>query len=124
MGLIALDHVNILTPNLERMTAWYCDVLGLVKGDRPQFRIPGAWLYIGDTPAVHLVDVADAPANEGPAIEHFAIRATGLSAFKARLDAHGVAYTVDPIPAIEMVQVNVRDCDGNHIHVDFPAAEA
>ena len=43
--------------------AWYRDILGLRTGPRPDFPIPGAWLYAEDTAMVHLVAVSEIPAD-------------------------------------------------------------
>ena len=51
---LALDHVNIRTRRLSVLRAFYTDVLGLKDGPRPPFGHPGAWLYAGDHPIVHL----------------------------------------------------------------------
>lgn len=124
MPLERLDHVNLRTAHLEEMIAWYGRVLDLHPGPRPDFPFGGAWLYIGDRPAIHLVEVAEPPAAVAPRIEHFAIAATGLRELLARLEAEGVEHSLDPVPGLPVVQVNLHDCDGNHIHIDFPAIEA
>ena len=36
-----LDHFNIRTRNLAETVRFYEDVLGLEKGARPEFRLPG-----------------------------------------------------------------------------------
>ncbi|WP_371933297.1 VOC family protein [Ruegeria discodermiae] len=56
MPIRRLDHVNVVTSNLEEMVAWYETVLGLRSGPRPDFSFGGAWLCAGDAPIVHLVD--------------------------------------------------------------------
>ena len=124
MQLNKLDHVNIRTANLENMVAWYCDVLGMENGKRPPFPFPGAWLYAGDQAAVHLVGVEDAPQSVEPGIEHFAMSATGLKTFIERLEASETEYRAVRVPGINILQINVFDCDGNHIHIDFTAEEA
>lgn len=63
--LTAFDHVNICTRNLDRMIAWYGDILGLRPGARPPFAFEGAWLYIGDSAVVHLVQVDTDPRSGG-----------------------------------------------------------
>ncbi len=123
MKLKRLDHVNIRTARLDVQIAWYAAVLGLTSGPRPPFGFRGAWMYLGDAPIVHLVEVADEPRSVEPKIEHFAISAEGLPAFLERLEANDVTYSVDPVPEFPIVQVNLRDPDGNHIHVDFAAEE-
>lgn len=120
MTLTAFDHVNVRTTNLEDMVEWYGEVLGLHPGKRPNFNFPGAWLYLNDAAVVHLVGVSDGPVAGGnPSLEHFAFKATGLDEFVGKLRRMGVAHTVDPVPGLPIVQVNLRDIDGNHIHVDF-----
>ena len=126
MKLSSLDHVNVRTRNLEKMTAWYQQILGLTLGERPSFSFPGAWLYIDDKPIVHLVGVdRSLPAHQDDLrLEHFAISASGLSDFLARLKSKNVNYRLSKVPDFPIVQVNVWDPDGNHIHIDFPAEEA
>lgn len=120
MPLTAFDHVNILTQNLATMQGWYTQVLGLHAGPRPAFDIPGAWLYLGDTPVVHLVEVGSAPTGyDGVRMEHVAFRATGYRIFLDTLSRHGIEPRLGHVPDTEVVQVNIEDPDGNHIHVDF-----
>ncbi len=119
------DHVNVRTANLEAMTRWYGEVLGMTPGPRPDFGFPGAWLYLGEAALVHLVGVAVTPAPQGDLrLEHAAFRARDLKGFLERLDRIGQAYEFGRPPGFPIVQVNVRDPDGNHLHVDFPSAEA
>lgn len=122
--LTAFDHVNIRTNNLDAMIAFYSEVLGLRLGDRPAFPFPGAWMYLGDVAHVHLVGL-DAPQKSGGdiALEHFAFRAKGLTEFTKRLSANGVAFSTSDVPNASIRQVNFRDPDGNHIHVDFDMSE-
>lgn len=123
MPLTAFDHVNIRTSQLDVMIAFYGDVLGLLPGWRPDFDAGGAWLYLGEQPFVHLVETPGQPrARDDAALEHFSFRAEGLTQFKDTLDARQIAYSVDPVPGLTLVQVNFRDPDGNHIHVDFDTA--
>jgi len=119
MQLVAFDHVNILTGNLDEMVLWYDRVLGLKSGDRPDFATGGAWLYLGDHPYVHLVVKPDLPKSVAPQIEHFAFTADGMAEFLARLDQMGIASRLAEVPGTGITQVNVSDPDGNHIHIDF-----
>ena len=120
-----LEHVNLRTANLDTMIDWYGRVLGMKPGWRPPFRFPGAWLYCGDQPAVHLVGVPEHPKPEGALrLEHFAFSATGLDDFIKRMEAEKVAYDPIRVPGSNELQINVHDPDGNHIHIDFSAEEA
>ena len=119
MQLNRLDHVNVKTANLEQMIKWYEDVLGMTSGARPPFPFPGAWMYAGEHPVVHLVGVDTQPAGHDPKLEHFALSATGYASFLENLDSRNVDYKVVKVPGIDITQVNVFDFDGNHIHIDF-----
>ena len=123
MQIGKLDHVNVRTPNVAAMTAWYEAVLGMRSGKRPPFPFPGAWLYTGDHAAVHLVGVEARPENRDPQVEHFAFQASGLKDFLERLQVRKIAHEVRKVPGFGIVQVNVWDPDGNHIHIDFSPEE-
>lgn len=121
--LQAFDHVNVRTAKLDAMVAWYADVLGMHTGRRPDFGFPGAWLYLGDQALVHLVGVTAEPQSIDPRVEHFALRATGLAAFLAKMEDKGVPVKLAEVPGFGILQVNIHDPDGNHIHIDFDASE-
>ncbi|WP_170387592.1 VOC family protein [Ruegeria atlantica] len=126
MRIERLDHVNIVTTRLPDMVAWYAEVLGLKPGARPDFPFPGAWLYAGDDAVVHLVGQEGTP-NVGSEVklklEHFALSATGLSAFEEKLISCQIQYRKTDVQGAGKVQIHVADPDGNHIHIDFEETE-
>jgi catechol 2,3-dioxygenase-like lactoylglutathione lyase family enzyme len=123
MALQWLDHVNIRTTRLTEMVAFYRDLLGLAEGFRPAFGFPGAWLYLGDRAVVHLVAQERRPVAEDPGIEHLALNGTGLEELRARIRAAGVEHWLNPIPDAGIVQLHLRDPDGNHVELGFPLDE-
>ena len=127
MPLNALDHVNIRTARVAVLRAFYEDVLGMRAGPRPPFSFGGAWLYCGDRPVVHLVEVAAGeaapPPPAAPGISHFAFTATGLGELVGRLRAAGVAHRLGSVPGSGVQQVMLEDPDGNALHVDFAPDE-
>ena len=124
MPIQSFDHVNIRTANLSAMIDWYDDILGFPTGPRPDFPFNGAWLYMGDLAVIHLVELSEPPLVGGNvSLEHFAFRATDMAAIRSHLDDRGVAYTIDPVPGFPVVQINLHDPDGNHIHIDFESSE-
>ena len=126
MQIQRLDHVNLRTTQLDKMIAWYSDILGLRQGERPDFGFPGAWMYAGDTAVVHLVGI-DGAAGVGSEVElkmeHFALTATDATAFEARLNATDTPYRRAVLEQTRTVAFNISDPDGNHIHVDFSSDE-
>ena len=125
MQIGRLDHVNLRTHRLEQMVEWYGRVLGMPTGARPDFPFPGAWLYADGVPTVHL-NGCDRVADQSSdlTLEHFALKAKGLATFVTKLERDGERFGVAVVPGAPIVQVNVWDPDGNHIHIDFAAAEA
>lgn len=127
MPLKNLDHINVRTTNLPAMIEWYSNVLGMKQGNRPNFSFPGAWMYAGDNAVVHLVGVTEGSAGAGAEtalkLEHFALSATDWKAFESSLIAAEEKYSTNVLEDFQILQCNVYDPDGNHIHVDFPASE-
>jgi len=130
MQLHRLDHVNIRTSRLPELVAFYVDLLGLRSGPRPPFGNVGAWLYCGEHPVVHLNQAADVRDGDGdgdgdgePRISHFAFAASGLSELLERLRRGGIPHRIGVVPGSGVQQVNLRDPDGNALHVDFAPDE-
>ena len=82
-------------------------------------------MYAGDQAVIHLVGVTEPPQPEGALrLEHFAFSASGLAEFLARLAQLGIECNQSRQVGTGNVVVNLRDPDGNRLHVDFPASEA
>lgn len=124
MALQRLDHVNIRTARPDVLARFYADVLGLPAGPRPAFGFGGTWHYLDGLAVVHLVAVAESEPLTRAGLEHVAFRATGLHEFVATLERHGVEYRRTLVPGGQTLQVHLLDPDGNHIEVQFGAAEA
>mgnify|MGYP000036742727 CR=1 FL=1 len=122
MRIEQLAHVNIRTTQLDVMIDWYTNILGLKSGRRPTFSFPGAWMYAGENPFVHLVGIKG-PAAVGAEVklklEHFSLAASGGTEFVAKLEAEGIKYHRAEIEDFNLCLINIWDPDGNHIHVDF-----
>ncbi|MEZ5668782.1 MAG: VOC family protein [Alphaproteobacteria bacterium] len=123
MAAFALDHVNLQTARTDQMVAFYRDIVGLELGARPDFDVPGAWLYLGDLAAVHLVTLRAGLQPKEPQIEHFAFRCRGLKRFTALCREKRVPYYVAIVPGLDIRQVNVFDPDGNKVEMQFEATD-
>lgn len=124
MEIKLLEHVNLQTDQIEVLEEWYTAVLGLKKGPRPPFKSNGRWMYGGEIPMVHLVEVPGCRSTSNPTLEHFAFRATGLKSFLEILKNKGIEYDPRTVPERGVLQINIRDPDGNHMHIDFSPEEA
>ena len=118
MAIRALDHVNILTDDLAATVAFYREVIGLEEGPRPPFPFPGAWLYCGDRPVVHLIQ-REGDGERRPdtgAIDHVAFEAED---FRRRLQARGLAHETRLVPGGGMRQIFLRDPNGVKLELNF-----
>jgi len=126
MQIEKLDHVNLRTTQLDVLIDWYTNVLGMRAGERPNFPFPGAWMYAGKAAAVHMVGIEGAPGFGSEAelrLEHFAFSATNRAQFEVNLKTMNEQYKRVEIPSFNIIQINIWDPDGNHIHIDFPMDE-
>ena len=126
MQIGRLDHVNVRTNQLEVMISWYTRVLGMKQGYRPDFTFPGAWMYAGEIPAVHLVGVEQdnyIGSESKLKLEHFAFKATGAASFEDTLNQLEVRFRRNELTSEALIQYNLWDPDGNRIHIDFNAVE-
>ena len=119
-----LNHINLRTNNMDRIIRFYGDVLGFKTGYRPPFSVPGCWLYLEENALIHVVQIDSPPKNDDPAVNHFALTASGLERFLEHLRKLDVPYNVRVAPEIELRQVEIFDPDGNMFEVLFKGKEA
>ena len=118
MALNRLEHFTINVSDLDRSVSFYSDVLGLRNGDRPPFDFPGAWLYCGDTPVVHLIAGRAGPPGAG-SLDHVAFRASDLNGLRGRLTTNEISFDENDLPDRPLHQVFFKDPDGVKIELNF-----
>ena len=123
LQITAVNHVGRITRRVEESRNFYRDVLGFREVERPNFDFPGAWLYSGDAPVVHLVARDTGRDASAGAVDHVAFRARDLAGVVARLRERGVAYELRSLPGRGTHQLFVHDPDGVKIELDFAADE-
>ena len=118
--IASLDHVNISTNDVNACRRFYVRGLGFAEGFRPPSDpTPGLWLYIGNSPVIHIVQVdKPLPKNSG-AIDHVAFRAHDFEKFTARLDAHDIKWDDREIPGIDLHQLVCFDPHGIKVEINF-----
>jgi catechol 2,3-dioxygenase-like lactoylglutathione lyase family enzyme len=112
--IIDLNHVNIVTAKLDETRDFFTDVLGLTVGYRPDFGVPGWWLYAGDKPVVHLIAPAEGEAarpTPSP-FDHAAFEIADADAAMARLKQHGVSFRQFDAPDGRARQLFFREPNG------------
>ena len=123
MAITALNHVNIITDDLDATRKFYADVIGLIDGDRPPFQFPGAWLYIDDEAVIHLVGVDDQPDEGTGTIDHIAFESNGINDMVVMLEGRKIPFHVRDVPGREVRQVFLHDPNGVKIELNFRGAE-
>jgi len=126
MPLRRLDHLLVLTDDLEATRAFYCDVLGFEPGERPPLGFPGYWLYLGDEPCLHIAERAPYEAHAaalglpaGPAaVDHVAFAAGGYEELAVRLRSAGVHAVENDVPAAGLRQLFFTDPNGVRIELN------
>jgi catechol 2,3-dioxygenase-like lactoylglutathione lyase family enzyme len=129
MPVLALAHYNFRAERdlLERLRAFYSDVVGLRVGPRPAFAFAGYWLYAGDRDILHLAEERpDDRRDVGSSLtfDHAAFECANWPEFEARLAAAGVSYRKSRVPGDGRLQVFFRDPAGNGVELQFPPGEA
>jgi catechol 2,3-dioxygenase-like lactoylglutathione lyase family enzyme len=127
MSVGALDHYNVSTRKLGETIQFYEDVLGFKNGPRPPFTFPGAWLYSGDQPVLHLNDISGTDRQQRPdsgVIDHVAFMSRGFEATKQHLTAKGIAHRVNQVPNSTRWQIFLRDPNNVEIELNFETKNA
>ncbi|MBB3992290.1 VOC family protein, partial [Croceicoccus naphthovorans] len=88
MDVGLLDHYNILTRKLDETVRFYERALGMRSGPRPPFDVPGAWLYRGDHPVVHVIDMTLLHIKVMDSLEE----SEDVDGRDAQADAHEVSH--------------------------------
>lgn len=130
MTVTAIEHVLVLSDDVERTRDFYCDVLGLETGDRPPLEFPGYWLYAGATAVVHVADrrsyaahaaglgmsVPEQDPGVGP-LDHVAFSADDYDAVMERVERNGLTAVTLAGPGRPR-QVFVQDPNGVRVEIN------
>ncbi|WP_425037763.1 VOC family protein [Primorskyibacter sp. S187A] len=135
---LKLHHINLVTENVARADAFYQDIMGLPAPTTGLPTLEKDKGYAGDVAFRHDGDVqlhlaqkdVQAGFNAGQIVNpvshgHIAFRTDDLDAFKAHLEAKGVAYANWERAAVKgWRQIFFYDPDGNVVEVHEVADDA
>ncbi len=129
MRVEALDHVNVITADLEGSARFYAEVFGLEPRDGPPplTHENARWMYdAAGRAVVHLNSLAcprayDRAVNPGPtgALHHVALRCSGYEELRARLLERGLDHRINEVTAIGLKQIFVLDPNQVLLELNF-----
>jgi catechol 2,3-dioxygenase-like lactoylglutathione lyase family enzyme len=120
-----MNHFTITAEDRAATLGFYCGLLGLTEGHRPELGFPGAWLYADGQPqaVLHIYWDRAMPSLRTGVIDHMAFTASGLAAVKARFDAAGLKYDLRHQRDSGTWQLFSFDPNGAKVELDFDASE-
>ena len=120
-----LDHATVVTPDLDIVKHFFCQIVGLIDGERGPFRFDSHWLYQDGKPVVHLVKSNSdlPPAKLASRIDHIAFRVENESEWNTlitKLQAGNIAFRSSEVPATGERQLFVAPVPG--VMIEFVTA--
>ena len=132
MPLTKLEHYLVLTDDMNGTRDFYVEVLGMQAGFRPELGFPGHWVYIGDTPVIHIagwptyiahstakgVEVSTPAAGTGP-VDHIAFAGEDYAGMLKHIRSKGVRVRENDNPGNTVRQLFLFDPNGVKIEINF-----
>jgi catechol 2,3-dioxygenase-like lactoylglutathione lyase family enzyme len=129
-----LEHFLVMTHDVDGTRDFYRDVLGFQEGARPELGFLGHWLYLGETPVIHIADwttytahserlgipVTRPASGTGP-LDHVAFNGndSGYGTLRERLERYGLKFHPNDSPAIGLRQIFLEDPNGLKLELNF-----
>lgn len=130
MKVEALDHVNIITDDLDGSARFYEELLGLERRDGPPPLTPetAQWMYddagraiihINSLDCVRTYDREITPGDLTGALHHVALRLSGYEETLGRLKARGADFQENFVTAIGLRQIFTADPNNVLLELNF-----
>ena len=130
MKVEALDHVNIITDDLDGTARFYEELLGLERRDGPPPLTPltAQWMYdeagraiihINSLDCTRTYDRVVTPGELTGALHHVALRLSGYEETVARLQARGADFQENFVAAIGLRQIFTADPNNVLLELNF-----
>jgi catechol 2,3-dioxygenase-like lactoylglutathione lyase family enzyme len=132
-GVSELEHVLVLSDDIDTARRFYESALGLRAGDRPPLEFDGYWLYAGAVACLHIADrgsyrahaatlglsVGDHAGGVGSgSVDHIAFNASDYDAVTARLASAGIEPVRNDVPGGGPRQLFFNDPDGLRVEIN------
>jgi catechol 2,3-dioxygenase-like lactoylglutathione lyase family enzyme len=129
--LTKMEHYLVLTDDIQATKQFYCEALGMREGFRPPLEFPGYWLYVGDTPCIHIAEwqtytahserqgipVSKRAPGTGP-FDHIAFNAEDFAGVLARLQRYGIEPGRNIVKGTPLRQLFLTDPNGVKIEIN------
>jgi catechol 2,3-dioxygenase-like lactoylglutathione lyase family enzyme len=125
----ALDHVNLITADLEGTVRFYAELLDLEPRDGPPplTHANARWMHDQSGRAIVHINSLECPRaydraiSPGPtgALHHVALRCSGYEELRARLVGRGLEHHINVIGAIGLRQIFVLDPNQVLLELNF-----
>ena len=129
MRVDALDHVNIITSDVESSARFYAELFGLEPRDGPPplTHENARWMYDDAGRAILHINSLECPRHydrevrPGPtgALHHVALRCSGYEELRARLKSRGLEHRLNEVIAIGLKQIFVLDPNQVLLELNF-----
>lgn len=132
MALTKLEHFLVLTNDIHTTRDFYRDILGCTEGFRADLGFPGYWLYLGETPVIHIAEwltytehsleqgipVTSKSESTG-AFDHIAFNGANAQEMIDLLNANEITYQRNDVPMVGLVQLFIFDPNGIKIELNY-----
>lgn len=133
MQVSGIDHVNILTNDLDKTAQFYERLMDLTRTENPAVSMgfKGAWMHDANGNAiVHLVWKDPAmeryegydPGASTNAVHHVAFKCAGFDATIRKLEEMGAEYRINDLQHLGLRQIFVADPNAVNLELNFAEA--
>lgn len=129
MQVNGLDHINIITGDLDGTARFYAELFGLERRHAPPPLTPqnAQWMYDRAGRAIFHINSLDCPrtydreVKAGPtgSIHHVALNCSGHAEMLTRLEARGMSRQLNYFEAIGLRQIFTEDPNGVVLELNF-----
>jgi catechol 2,3-dioxygenase-like lactoylglutathione lyase family enzyme len=132
MPLLEMEHFLVLTADIEASKDFYQKALRFSVGFRPELAFPGYWLYLNETPVIHIAEreayaryldklgvPRDMNGSGTGALDHIAFNCSDFDEQVDRLQQLGIEFARDTLKDIGLRQLFVLDPNGIKIELNY-----
>ncbi len=132
MPLTKLEHYLVMTDDIEATRDFYRDVIGFNVGFRADLGFPGYWLYLGDTPVIHIAEwetytvhsnalgiPVTTRANGTGVFDHIAFNGNNAQEMINKLQQLSVPFHRNDVPHVGLIQLFLFDPNGIKIELNY-----